>query len=447
MNRDWSDFKALHGNIEGARKAFEIACENLFRKMYSNQVVSQVEVKHGDGGIDVFIGKIGIEPITVVQCKFFLESFSDSQKQQIRKSFDTARESDNFELKSWILCIPSVLDIDQARWWEKWKSEKIVEHSKTDEFIKLINGNELINLLKEKDLYNTVFRIEDSLRIQEMHQTICGATQTKESDTYILKRRSKPDSETILFNSYSQKSEPFYLKRKIDDEFIKFLSINNIWVFGKSGVGKTTLINRNLLISDIDYCFCDLSPVNIRTSNDVLEEVLCRIEDKYSKERNQLEQNVIKQIVQLLAEVNRERKVIVIDELPLIDITLVRKISDDLTSLVNYYGNKKTDNSLKFVISTIADPSILIKNWSKASDFFQYINCNNGWNESIELLFCLIQDALRLNLDTFKCKIIEASSCSPRRLKAILRRVVSSEVLNAEIIDSIIKQINQEIIE
>ena len=70
MNRDWNDFKSTYGNISGAREAFENACESLFKAKYTDQHVSQVSVKKGDGGIDVFIGELGVEPITVIQCKF-----------------------------------------------------------------------------------------------------------------------------------------------------------------------------------------------------------------------------------------------------------------------------------------------------------------------------------------------------------------------------------------
>jgi len=159
MNRDWNDFKSLHSNISGARQAFELACETLFRKIYTGKSVSQVEVKQGDGGIDIFIGELGVEPITVIQCKFFLETFDESQKSQIRNSFDTAVSSDKYELKNWVLCIPRVIDIDEHSWWFKWKHKKIEELGNEIEFIKLVNGNELIDLFKSNDLYNQVFNL------------------------------------------------------------------------------------------------------------------------------------------------------------------------------------------------------------------------------------------------------------------------------------------------
>lgn len=180
MNRDWADFKALNGNIAGARKAFEIACETLFRKLNPDKHVSSVEIKVGDGGIDIFIGELGVEPISVIQCKFFHDTFNESQKSQIRNSFKTAVHSEKYDLKEWILCIPRVIDIDENSWWFKWKHKKITEISKGVSFIKLINGNELIDLFKSSDLYNEVFKIEDSQKISAIYKAVVPNKINKE---------------------------------------------------------------------------------------------------------------------------------------------------------------------------------------------------------------------------------------------------------------------------
>ncbi|MGB6036091.1 MAG: hypothetical protein WBG42_07470, partial [Cryomorphaceae bacterium] len=273
MNRDWTDFKSLHSNIAGAREAFENACESVYRMKHKGEHVSQVKVKHGDGGIDIFIGELGINPITVIQCKFFLESFGDSQKSQIRKSFQRAVTSEKYELKEWILCIPNVIDIDENAWWFKWKHKQLAEHSKNERFIKLVNGNELIALLKVHGLYNQVFKLEDSIRLAELHDELVPAKIQVPKDV---------NPSIVLFNNYTKRNEPFYLSRSTDNLFNKALEINNIWVFGKSGNGKTALINRNLIQNEIEYCFCDLSPVTIKTCSDVHNEILVTLEDIFN---------------------------------------------------------------------------------------------------------------------------------------------------------------------
>ena len=72
---DWQDYKVRNVNIEGARAAFERDCGTLFNVIYKDRNVKTVKISVGDGGIDVFIGNIGVEPISVIQCKFFLEDF------------------------------------------------------------------------------------------------------------------------------------------------------------------------------------------------------------------------------------------------------------------------------------------------------------------------------------------------------------------------------------
>ncbi len=165
MQRNWRDFKALHSNISGAREAFENACEVLFKKMYPNRYVSQMEVSRGDGGIDIFIGEYSKEPIIVVQCKFFLENFGHSQKQQIKDSSNKAFNNKDYELNKWILCLPRVFTQQDNEWWFEWKQNQNID-------IELLNGNELINLMQEYDIYNQIFQMEDSLLLKEIHNVL-----------------------------------------------------------------------------------------------------------------------------------------------------------------------------------------------------------------------------------------------------------------------------------
>lgn len=437
MNRNWTDFKSLHGNIAGAREAFEDACETLFRKKHKNLHVSQVQVKQGDGGIDIFIGELGVEPITVIQCKFFLETFGKSQQSQIRESFNTAISSEKYALKEWILCIPRVIDIDENTWWFKWKQKKLKEHSKKTDFIKLKNGNELIDLFKELDLYNQVFKIEDSIKIDQIYKHLIPVKINLPKDI-------KPN--TVLFNNYSNKNEPFYINRDSDSEFNKSLEISNIWLFGKSGVGKTALINRNLIQNKIEYCFCDLSPITITKTEDVLNEILVTIEDKFDLERNKTESNILKQISQILCNGSSKKIIIVIDELSVSENSTLENIANSFIQLVTYYNNQTEDDELKFVVSTISDPKDIIKNKPKASGYFQYICCDS-WDNYSSQLFDILAKALNLKLEESKSIIIKESKHSPRTLKNIFQKIVIFNDTSAKSITKAIKLTQEEIVE
>lgn len=436
MNRNWLDFKSLYGNLAGAREAFESACESLFRKMYEGSHVSQITVKHGDGGIDIFVGEFGIEPITVIQCKFFLDAFEDSQKDQIRESFKTAINSEKYELKEWILCIPRVIDIDEASWWFKWKHKMIQEYNKGKSFICLKNGNELIDLFKEHNLYNSIFMMEDSKKIDEIYKTLIPSN---------VNIPNNYDPNIVLFNNYTSKCEPYYIQRKQDLEFGESLKISNIWLFGGSGVGKTTLIHRNLIQSNIEYCYCDLSPVIITKSEDVLEEILCIVEDKYHTKRNINETNLVKQIDQIISKIGFCKTVIVIDELAVDDGEILKEIANDFIRLVTYYNNHNDICELKFVISTISDPNRIIINKSKACGYFQYICCDH-WDEYSHQLFSVLCSSLDLDLEKSKYQIVAESKSTPRIMKAIFRKIIICNDTSEAIIDKVIGQTLKEVV-
>lgn len=437
MNRDWNDFKSLHGNISGARQAFEDACETLFRKKHKDEYVSQVRVKQGDGGIDIFIGEIGIEPIIVIQCKFFLESFGDSQKSQIRESFKTAINSPKYKLKQWILCIPRVFDIDESLWWSNWKDKKNATYSKNNSFIQLTNGNALIDLFKEYELYNQIFKIDDSQKINEIH----AALIPQEKETLKIS-----DPSYVLFNNYTNKNEPFYFERSVDSEFIDSLKINNIWIFGLSGSGKTALINRNLIQQNSEYCYCDMSPITITSSDDVFVEILSTVEDVFEIEKETDEPNVIKQISKILNKNGSRKTVIVIDELSVHCNELLKKIAEKLIQLVIYFNHLTTQQNLKFVISTISNPKNIISNKPKAGEHFQYI-CSNDWGESLEKLFDLLCIELNLDVKTSKEIIIENSQNSPRVLKCILKKIFVHKDTSKTSVQKAINKTLEEIVE
>jgi len=435
---DWNFFKNQYANIAGAREEFEKVCETLFRKLYAPKHVSQMNLKVGDGGIDVFVGEFGQEPITVIQCKFFLDNFGNSQKQQIRESFETAYRSQQFELKEWILCIPRVIDSDENSWWFKWKNKKINEYSLTNDFIKIINGNEIIHMLKENDLYNITFKLQDSIKIDRIYEQLCKSSK---SDSSVVTINSKH----VLFNNYSVECEDYYKERSIDLEFSKSLKLTNLWIFGCSGKGKTALVNRNLIKENIKYCFCDLSPIKIESSSQVLEEILFSIEDKFNKERDLKNGTVIKQITYLLSELQLEDLIIVIDELSVSSNDVFKQVAEEIARLVLYFNNTYAGCNLKFVISTISNPVNLLKDYPKANEYFEFIQCDD-WSDDIDDMFDLLTSSLNIDIDEYKDDIIVNSFQSPRKLKNILRKILLSENINSDILKDLIKKCNSEIV-
>jgi hypothetical protein len=170
MERDWHDYVKLNTNQEGARAKFEKDCESLLKRLYPLETVMNVRANPGDHGIDVYVGNIGLEPIDVYQCKFFLGPLGKSQKEQIRESFERAATSTEFKVKRWVLCMPlEDFDLAENKWWTAWKRSQELIYQLT---IELLNGSELIHRLKQTGLYTTVFQLEDSLRLADLHDSL-----------------------------------------------------------------------------------------------------------------------------------------------------------------------------------------------------------------------------------------------------------------------------------
>ncbi|AZA52765.1 NACHT domain-containing protein [Chryseobacterium sp. G0201] len=246
MNKDWL-LLVQKFDVESARIKFENICESLFKKLYPKKTVRTVKVNQGDGGIDIFIGEIGVEPIHVIQCKFFLSGIDESQKSQIRESFKTVVESKEFEPKSWTLCIINLLDLSQNKWWSSWKKNVEKNYNLPNSFISLKDGNELVGLLKEHHLYNNSFELEDSIRLEEIHNKIVKGDFVPEIDVKeILKKASYP---LLQVRNYIENKTITHITRtetkSIYDWIINELPVkqkNVLILKGEKGLGKSAIL-------------------------------------------------------------------------------------------------------------------------------------------------------------------------------------------------------------
>ena len=246
MNKDWLVLVQKYDEAS-ARTKFEIICEGLFRKLNPKKTVRTIRLNQGDGGIDIFIGEIGIEPIDVIQCKFFVNGIDESQKSQIRESFKTVIESKEYKAKSWTLCIINILDLQQNKWWSTWKCNVEAKYNLSNQFIKLKDGNELIDLLKQYSLFNTAFEIEDSIKISEIHQEIVKKNIVPEVDiSCILKNTSYA---LLQVKNYIENKTGTHIQRTETESIYNWINndlpVNkkNILVLkGEKGLGKSAIL-------------------------------------------------------------------------------------------------------------------------------------------------------------------------------------------------------------
>lgn len=271
----------------------------------------------------------------------------------------------------------------------------------------------------------------------------------KKNNTSILKQfiisREHNKPQDVLFYRYTIKNENFYLERSEDIKFNKSLLLNNVWLSGKSGSGKTALLNRNLLLNDIKYCYVDFSAVTISSHLDVLSEIFYSICERFEIDESPQTKNLIKDIAGTIKKSKVKRIVIVIDELSIDSDVLLKDVANSLMNLINHITNCYGEDTLKFSVSTISPPSYLLTNASKAQDFFYFLDCSS-WNTDLEQLFELLCDNLQLDVSIAKEIIIEKSGNSPRVLKSIFKEIVLLDQISLDNINKSIDKVLGEVV-
>lgn len=117
------DLNFKHFLTEGdaaARERFDSFMLALVRAVRTN--VRGMRPAPGDWGIDAFVGDLAAE-IAIWQAKFFPDGVDESQKQQIRESYKSAKKAaaeHGHTIIAWTLVLPIELSAEERTWWEKW---------------------------------------------------------------------------------------------------------------------------------------------------------------------------------------------------------------------------------------------------------------------------------------------------------------------------------------
>lgn len=417
MNKDWFLLIEKY-DFAGARNKFESICESLFKQIYPDKYVKTVRANPGDEGIDVLIGEIGMEPIDVIQCKFFPNSFDQSQKTQIKKSFNTALDSNKFEIKSWSLCLVNVFDIDQHIWWNKWKNDEIIKRGLGKNFINLKDGNDLIDLLKHHNLYTTSFELENSLKINDIHDVVF-----KGKKNFDLKKILQNASYSLFqVKNYLEKNKKSHIIRKETKQIYNWIVSDLKWdkknillLNGEKGIGKSTILKD---LYDI---------INLDSNYNILG---IKADKFYANSTKELESKLFINdftFTDLINEVNtkKQKLVVIIDQIDALSLTLsanreyIQTYNRLIAELINEENIRIIISTRTFDLQYDAELSVYNSNEytkvkadlltidevQKALTFFK-IQCNS--NKLLELLrtpnhleiFCKLENRDKFNLDT-----------------------------------------------
>ncbi|MEG1567723.1 MAG: hypothetical protein RR347_08570 [Anaerovoracaceae bacterium] len=181
MERDFRYLRDIHGDA-GAREIFEKICTQLLYELNDSEAHG-IRSSKGDAGIDILVGDF-TSPIENYQCKYFIDGISDSQKDQIRKSFNTAIETVAYKMKRWVLCVPCTLNVKEFAWWSDWRNRMLKLNNSIE--IDLWEGGFLITRLKQTNLYDTLFDNDTKTQLDEIHTFLTAEKKRMENDIIIL---------------------------------------------------------------------------------------------------------------------------------------------------------------------------------------------------------------------------------------------------------------------
>ncbi len=122
------DLESLRSRLgaETARAEFERLIEDIVALKHPD--VRAVRANPGDWGIDAFVGQLAEGgSVMVWQAKYFIDDFDKTQKDEVTRSYNSARTAatrEGYTLDSWTLCIPRTLDGPESKWWANWKRNR-----------------------------------------------------------------------------------------------------------------------------------------------------------------------------------------------------------------------------------------------------------------------------------------------------------------------------------
>lgn len=229
-------------------------------------------------------------------------------------------------------------------------------------------------------------------------------------------------SRGALFDIYDEKCEPYYLNRNIDNQIKQDYSVASFWVFGPSGTGKTSAINRLLSIQGanvVAVCFSQCGSDSPR--NGYIEEIIDTLCIETSEFVLPTAKTYRHLTTILVKRINKTGSMtLYIDEVPVNDShpenELLILIEDLLTSIKQLTQK----GHLTIIVSSIERPNFsVIKNLQKFSQYLLVrefeVWSNNDLENLINLILPQIPPDASQNLNPKD--LVGAASGSPRFIK------------------------------
>lgn len=262
---------------------------------------------------------------------------------------------------------------------------------------------------------------------------------------------SHENANEILFEVFVEENETYYISRTEDDNFSNVLGQYCIWIHGISGCGKTNLILRNLIINKIEYIPISLASCIGLGVLEIFKELLYDLETKFNEQHqlNYTSFNIVsRNILSLLENKCKDKHVIIfIEEIPISDTNDYEQFVTHLFSLLISKKLKQGLNNVKFVLSSIKNPTNHIQQHQlKIHQQVKFLKFDNWEEEDAFKLIDLISESLNIKLDQeVRTKLIKLSNHSPRFIKKYFRNILACCISSMDDYNSILLETEREL--
>ena len=252
----------------------------------------------------------------------------------------------------------------------------------------------------------------------------------------------------VLFEIYKKEHEPFFLRRPIDTFVESYLSCHSLWIYGVSGVGKSTSILHALLAKGNKPLHINMAGIGV---NSTLEEIFEWIyyevalfvgETVIAPHEYQL---CARKIISLLDKYYAGKSVyVLVEEIPF--------SGDSFKTFVNSFSSLVVSNSLSgvsvdvhFVLSSIEDPTTYLQpHVQKVKSMVKFLEFELWTHDECVNLINLIRKNITVPAIKNADELITKCNLLPRHIKYIFResyQTGNQKEIDSNMVDELLRRV------
>jgi Alpha/beta hydrolase family len=226
----------------------------------------------------------------------------------------------------------------------------------------------------------------------------------------------------VLFDIYRPDCEPFYLQRREDTLIGGYLSMQNVWLYGPSGYGKTVALTRALSRTGGSFRLVPLGHylgVGPKGLCCGIYEALLPDQASKSAPTTMNWADLISAMAMALEELwNNGTRWILVEEMPLQGEPPLREFFSRLCSLLMLYAQRNPTKSISFAFSSVNDPRTGLFAVHRMAELLKVVRFGEWRRRETESLVTMIANETGLTfLDKQLTRLVDESNGSPRFIK------------------------------